>query len=93
MPLAGGAETQVLESVEAYSLTAAGIAFKYYRPGARPEGPYLRFLRFATGNIEPCPNPAKPMRYGVALSPDTRNLLYSQSDYAVTDLMLVDNLR
>jgi Tol biopolymer transport system component len=91
--LGGGAEAHVLKSVEAYSLSPVGIAFKYYRPGARPEGPYLRFMRFATGKIEEFPNPAKPLRYGVAVSPDGRNLLYSQSDYAVTDLMLVDSLR
>ena len=92
MPLEGGSEADVLECVDAYSLSAAGIAFKYYRPGVRPEGPNLRFLRFAAGNVEESLNPTKALRYGVAVSPDGRNLLYSQSDYAVTDVMLVDNL-
>jgi Tol biopolymer transport system component len=93
MPLAGGGEEHVVDSVEAYGLGHAGLAFKYYRTGPRPEGPSLRFLRFATGQIHDLTVPAKPLRYGVALSPDGRNVLYSQSDYVVADLMLVDSMR
>ena len=93
LPLGGGDEETVLDLVDAYAVGSAGIAFKYYRPGAKPEGPYLRFLRFATGQTEELPKPAKPLRYGIALSPDGRHVLYSQADYAVSDLMLVDGLR
>ncbi len=91
--LVGGDEEKVLDFVDAYSLGSQGIAFKYYRPGAKPEGPYLRLLRFATGQVEELPKLAKPLRYGIAISPDGRHVLYSQADYAVSDLMLVDGLR
>ena len=93
VPLAGGDEEKVLDFVDTYDLGSQGIAFKYYRPGAKPEGPYLRFLRFATGNVDEMPKPRKPLRYGIAISPDGRHVLYSQNDYAVSDLMLVDGLR
>jgi Tol biopolymer transport system component len=92
-PLAGGNEEKVLDFVDAYSLGASGIAFKYYRPGERPEGPYLRFLRFATGQTEELRKPTKPLRYGIALSPNGGAVLYSQADYGVSDLMLVDRFQ
>jgi hypothetical protein len=47
-------------------------------------------MRLPTGNIEKRPNAERPLRYGVAVSPDGGYLLYAQSDYAVADLMLVD---
>jgi Tol biopolymer transport system component len=93
VPMAGGNEEKVLDFVDTYSLGNSGIAFKYYRPGGKPEGPYLRFLRFATGRTEELRQPAKPLRYGIALSPDGEHVLYSQADYTVTDLMLVDRFR
>lgn len=93
VPLAGGSEEKVLDYVDAYSIVASGIAFKYYRAGVQPEGPYLRVFRFSAGIVETLPMPAKPMRYGVALAPGGDYLLHSQADYKVTDLMLVDGLR
>lgn len=91
--LAGGEEEKVLDFVDAYSLGSSGIAFKYYRPGVKPDGPYLRLFRFATRQTEELPLPEKPLRYGIALSRDCGHLLYSQADYGVSDLMLVDSLR
>ncbi len=91
--LTGGKEEKVLDFVDAYSLSSLGIGFKYYRPAGKPDGPYLRFFRFATGRAEEVPNATKPLRYGIAMSPDGQHLLYSQADYEVSDLMLVDGLR
>jgi Tol biopolymer transport system component len=92
LQLAGGKEERILEFVDAYSLAETGIAFKYYRPGPRPVGPELRFLRFATGSIEVVLT-TKPLRYGIALSRDGRFLLHAQADFDVSDLMLLDGLR
>ena len=79
--------------MDAYSLGDTGIAFKYYRPGPQPEGPDLRFLRFASGKVERLPVPQRPLRYGIALSRDGRYLLHAQADYEVSDLMLIDPFR
>ena len=83
----------MLQYVDAFSVSASGIGFKYYRAGNDPDGPYLRFFRFADGRTERLPIPVNPLRYGVAVSPDGRFLAYAQADFAVTDLMLVDGLR
>lgn len=93
LPLGGGQEENVLKFVDAYSVGDTGIAFKYYRPGQPPAGPYLEFFRFATGEIERLPGSSRPLRYGIALSRDGRHLLHGQSDYEVSDLMLVENFR
>ncbi len=93
VPLTGGEEEKVLDFVDAYSLAQTGVAFKYYRPGLNPVGPFLEFFDFATGKTERLPDAPKPLRYGVAISPDGRSLLYSQSDYEITELMLVEDFR
>ncbi len=92
-PLGGGVEEKVLDFVDAYSLGDTGIAFKYYRPGPQAVGPSLQFFRFATAKTEHIPTPPRPLRYGIALSRDGRNLLYAQADYQISDLMLVENFR
>jgi len=92
-PLGSGSAEKVLDYVDAYSLSDAGIAFKYYRPGAKPAGPYLEMFRFATGKTERLPDPRQSLRYGIALSRDGRYLLHAQADYAVSDLMLVEGFR
>jgi hypothetical protein len=79
--------------VDTYSLSDSGIAFKYYRPGPRPVGPYLQLFRFAAGKTVQLPPTRQPLRYGIALSPDGRYLLHAQADYEVSDLMLVDGFR
>jgi dipeptidyl aminopeptidase/acylaminoacyl peptidase len=93
VPLSGGASEKVLEFVDAYSLAQTGVAFKYYRPGLSPIGPFLQFFSFATGTTERLPEPPKPLRYGVAISPDGDFLVYSQADYQTSELMVVENFR
>ncbi|HWR51654.1 MAG TPA: hypothetical protein VN428_11135 [Bryobacteraceae bacterium] len=93
MPLAEGAEEKVLDFVDAYSVSQTGVAFKFYRPGLHPIGPLLQWFDIGSGTTERLAEPAKPLRYGVAVSPDSRSLLYAQADYEVTELMLVDNFR
>ena len=93
MPVAGGVAEKVLEYVDTYSLGDAGIAFKYYRGGAQPAGPYLDLFRFATGKTERLLVPRQPLRYGIDRSPDGRYLLHAQADYEVSDLMLVEDYR
>ena len=93
VPLAGGAEEKVLAFVDAYSVCRAGVAYRYYRPGPNPDGPRLQFYRFETGETAYLGGTSKPPRYGLAVTPDCRDLLYSQADYEVSDLMLVDGFK
>jgi Tol biopolymer transport system component len=91
IPLTGGEEEKVLDFVDAYSIAGPGIAFKYYR--ADHPGRGLQFFRFSSRSSEAMPKSAKPLRYGIALDPTGRHVLYSQADYQVSDLMLVDGLQ
>ena len=82
----------MLDFVDAYSVSNLGVAIKYYRVSAPPEGPYHLFLRLSTGKIERMPTPLKHLRYGISISPDGQYLIYADSDYEVSDLRLVDGL-
>ncbi|HEY3441245.1 MAG TPA: hypothetical protein VGK29_10855 [Paludibaculum sp.] len=93
IPLTGGEEEKVLDFVDAYSIAGPGIAFKYYRAGGDPPGPGLQFFRFSARSSEAMPNSTKPLRYGIAVDPTGRHVLYSQADYLISDLMLVDGLQ
>jgi hypothetical protein len=93
MPLSGGEEEKVLEFIDAYALAQTGVAFKYYRPGSNPVGPFLQFFAFGTRSSERLPDATKPLRYGVAVSPDGSSVLYAQADYQVSELRVVDNFR
>ena len=48
---------------------------------------------FATGKIRKMLTVERPIRVGMAVSPDGRTLLYSQFDETGSDLMLVENFR
>ena len=90
MPIHGGKETKVLESVyqRNYAVTPLGI---YYIDGGG-KAANIRYFSFATRRdtkltslFARCP--------GFAVSPDRRWLLFAQVDVMASDLMLVENLR
>jgi Tol biopolymer transport system component/DNA-binding winged helix-turn-helix (wHTH) protein len=93
MPLAGGEESEVLPAVDgfgtAYALAKEGIYF--IRRTVQGTGHELAFFRFATSQITPVVAIVRPIDLGLALSPDEHLLLYSQTDQAGSDLMLVEN--
>ncbi len=92
VPVEGGNETQVLESVwmRGFSVAREGI---YFVVPPDPTGhsaiDFLSFESNRTQRLLEFENPGP----GLALSPDGRRLLYAKFDQAGDDLMLVENFR
>ena len=92
VPVEGGEESQVIESVKVgYEVVEDGIYFiPELTPGA---GSSIQFLRFATGDVEQVLTFEGGLSYGLSVSPDRRLILYSQVDQSEADIMLVENFR
>ena len=93
MPLEGGPETQVVQAVHRsnYVVVDHGIYFTPRR-GANGESS-VRYLDFATGAIRTLMPIEKTIDLGLAVSPDGRYVLWSQTDHQGSDLMLIENFR
>ena len=90
MPASGGLEKLILPDPDIFwRVTAEGI---YYIVDAKPH-PRVQFYRFATGKATTIAHLDKPIwgAPGLAISPDSRTLLYAQIDSDTADLMLVKN--
>jgi hypothetical protein len=75
------------------AISGAGV---YFVPLQKPTS--IQFLSFATNQIRSVANLEKPVETsavgsGLALSPDGRWILFTQSDQAGSELMLVENFR
>lgn len=92
MPIAGGPEEKLVDSIFRgnYALGAAGI---YFMTNLGEDGTStLAFYSFATKRTSTIWKMGHP-EFGLALSPDQRELLYAQLDDPASDLMLVENFR
>jgi len=93
IPLKGGPETTVLESVWArsYAVTDEGI---YYipRPGAG-EGMSLRFHNYATGKSVQVAPISEEVAEGLTVSQDRKSILVPVFARSGTNVMVVDNFR
>jgi Tol biopolymer transport system component len=94
MPVNGGEETRVLDSVHPGGKWAVGKDGIYFFTAAGERGQTdIKLYEFVTGKttkiltIKPSPAPH------IAVSPDGRTILYSQWDETGSDLMLVENFR
>jgi Tol biopolymer transport system component len=90
VPVGGGEEQQVLESVWwlNFAVVPNGI---FFRPGHADGAWSIRFFSFhtrATTVVAPIEGTAD---VGLSVSPDGRYILYSQSDQQSSELMLVEN--
>ena len=94
-PAAGGEETKVLDSVHCDGFWDIGGQGIYYFSKPDEKGrSEICLYEFTNGKTREIL--ALDLRYdyaGVAVSPDGRTILYSQSDQAGSDLMLVENFR
>ena len=95
VPVEGGEESQVLESLfgDIYDVVEDGV---YFVPPSTPEAGFsLQFLRFATGAVEHVMSLERQPPIGIFLSvsPDGRSILYSQREDYQSDIMLVENFR
>jgi hypothetical protein len=69
-----------------YLITARNQDFR--NPGAS-----ISFFNLANGKLTSVLASEKPIWYGISVSPDGKNILYSQLDYHDTGIMLVENFR
>jgi hypothetical protein len=90
IPVAGGEETKVLDSVEqsGCTVTQAGIYFRTVQDASE-----LCLYEFATGKVKKIMKMESGSLGGMAVSPDARTILYPRSERSSSDLMLVENFR
>jgi Tol biopolymer transport system component len=94
MPVGGGEETLVLDSVHwaaLWALWKEGIYF--FRPADEKGRSDICLYEFATGRTRRVLTIEKPIDSYIEASPDGRTILYTQLDQAGSDLMLVENFR
>ena len=93
MPVAGGEEVEVLPSVvmRSFVVFEDGI---YFIPRPTPEGQLaVHHLAFSTGTVTPVLAVTGPVNYGLTVSPDRRQIAFTQTDGAGRDLMLVEGFQ
>ncbi len=97
IPVNGGDELQVLDSFKSefktdWAVVENGIYF--INSDAKP-GIAIEFFDFATSKVKRIANLGKLPHYShyMAVSPDRREILYSQLDNVGEDIMLVENFR
>jgi len=94
VPVEGGEEVKVLNPVNAdgrWTLGRDGIYF--FTPPDKQGQCDIRLYEFSTGKIRKILTVAKGILEQIAVSPDSRTILYTQLDEAGSDLMLVENFR
>ena len=96
MAVEGGDESLVLQSLYDWSMFALTEEGIYFVPrlslGTRREFT-IEFFSFSNEKIHTVAQLDKDPFLGLAVSPDGRELLYSQHDQSGTDLMLVEDFR
>jgi hypothetical protein len=93
VPTDGGEETQVLESVDqrAFAIVHEGIYFIPSQNASKESS--IQFFSFADGRIKPIATIEKSAGGSLAVSPDSRWILFTQADQSGSDLILVENFR
>jgi hypothetical protein len=89
--LQGGEEIRLVDQLGGlawpdWALGASGIYFV-------GDSNRIQFFEFATGKIFPIYTSRKAIELGLALSPDGKSLLYVQSEFRQSSIMLVKNFR
>jgi Tol biopolymer transport system component/DNA-binding winged helix-turn-helix (wHTH) protein len=98
IPVEGGEETLVLDHHRAgywrcWAVTEQGI---YFATAETPSRPQIEFFSFATGKVTHVATIEKQIQagtWGLAVSPDSRWILYTQLDQRGSDIMLMENFR
>jgi hypothetical protein len=96
VPIEGGEETKVLESVNANTRWTARQEGIYYFAAPDANGASdLCFLDFVNGRVRKLLRAPRKMTDSgdVATSPDGRMVLYGQADETGSDLILVESFR
>jgi hypothetical protein len=98
VPSDGGAEAAVPElkdvkPTRSWTVSAEGIYFAEFGPDGTAA---VKLFRFATRKTTTVATPGRPpagKTPGLDISPDGRNLLYTQADQNIDGLMMIDRFR
>jgi Tol biopolymer transport system component len=90
MPIAGGEETQVLESVILHNYAVADDGVYFIAKTA--DGLAIQFLNVQTNTVRTLA-PVRPGYVGFSVSPDRKWILYTEFNPLGSDLALVDHFR
>jgi len=98
IPVEGGVETPVVDHhgagfYRSWAVTKEGI---YFVTAEIPARPIIEFFSFAAGDVRPVATierPVHPRVWGFAVSPDSRWILYTQTDQSGSDIMLMEKFR
>ena len=97
VPVDGAEEIQVFDSFKSelfsdWAVVSDGIYF--INPDAK-DGVAIEFFNFATRKVKQVAALGKVaiLLFGIAVSPDRRQILYAQNDNPGGDIMLVENFR
>jgi Tol biopolymer transport system component len=94
MPIAGGPETKVIDTLWRFNYVATNSGVHYTsRPEAVPGRGTVRYFDFATRRHTDIAPLDAPVDLGMAVSPDNRYLLFTKIDHLGADLMLVEKFR
>jgi Tol biopolymer transport system component len=91
MPVAGGSATQLADSVYRYNYFPVSEGVYFVARKKSGGNASIFYLNFATGATKELFTLDKPVDLGLALSPDHRHLLFTETDYVGHNLMLVEN--
>jgi Tol biopolymer transport system component len=87
-------ETQVLDIVgdgwPNWALTSEGIFFLAFPKSSHP---MIQFLDFASGKTHPVLTFERDPGWGIGASSDGKTLVYTQGDFAESNLMMVENFK
>ena len=92
MPLAGGSEQEVADSLYRVNYTVAKRGIYYMTAADQSGNSMLKRYDFATGITSTVLAMGHP-EFGLDVSPDGRYLVYAQLDDPASDLMLIENFR
>ncbi|MGD0798247.1 MAG: winged helix-turn-helix domain-containing protein [Acidobacteriaceae bacterium] len=92
MPVAGGPEEQLSDSLYRVNYAVARRGIYYMTHAGESGNSMLRFYDYATGATSTLLPMGRP-EFGLDVSPDGRYLVYAQLDDPASDLMLVENFR
>ena len=94
IPVEGGEETRVIESVHQLALyTVRQEAICFFTTPDDKGLSELCLYEYASGKTRKIMKMERPVDGGPSLSPDGRRVLFSQVDESSSDLMLVENFR
>jgi hypothetical protein len=92
LPVGGGDETQILDSVYWFNWDVFERGICYLDFEAQPK-PRIGFYEFATSRVRPVLEfEERPSVFGMSVSPDGRWILYVKSE-SWSDIMLVEGFR